>query len=200
VGFADRQARTRRRHDRGTRGARVRLPRSVRGDEPSGSFAPSRPLDGNVAAPRGSAANQRPFARTDPRHGSLDPHADPYRHTMRPLPRRDALESEGDRCGPQVLRPCRADELLFGLPRPQLPFRRVWGDVPRAICPCYRGRRRTDRDHARGNASHSLTTNGRFLRELRFDQTTCSDPLRQMARDHSTGSAGRPTSIATPRR
>ena len=102
-----------------------------------------------------------------PRHGPPGAHADPHRHPMRPLPRRDALEPEGHRRRPQVLRPRRADEFLLRLPHPQLPLRRLRGDVPRPVRARHRRRRRTDRDHARGVAAHPLAADGRFLRELR---------------------------------
>ena len=160
VGPAHRRARARRRHARGARGARVRVPRSARGDGPSRPSAPARPPDGDVAASRGGAGNRRPAARAVPRHGPPDAHAHPYRHPMRPLPRRDALEPEGDHRGPQVLRPRRADEFLFGLPGAQLPLRRLWGDVPRPVRARHRRRRRADRDDARGDAAHPLTADG----------------------------------------
>ena len=125
-----------------------------------------------------------------PDMGHLVAHADPHRHPMRPLPRRDALEPEGDHRGPQVLRPRRADEFLFRLPHPQLPLRRLWRDVPRPVRARHRRRRRADRDHARGVPAHSLAAHGGFLRGLRFHPAARAGPLRQMARDHRAGSAG----------
>jgi hypothetical protein len=80
----------------GTRRTRIRFPRSTRSNEPSRPFAPPRSLDGNVAASGSGAGNRRPSARADPRYGPPGAHAHPHRRAMRPLPGRDALESEGD--------------------------------------------------------------------------------------------------------
>ncbi len=42
------------------------LPRSARGDEPSGASAPARPPDGDVTAPGGRAGHRRQAARGEP--------------------------------------------------------------------------------------------------------------------------------------
>ncbi len=76
--------------DAGTLEARevleFRLPRSARSDGPPGPSAPPRPPDGDVAISGGGAGNRRPAARGEPRHGSPGTHANPHRHSMRPLP------------------------------------------------------------------------------------------------------------------
>ena len=58
--------------------------------------------------------------------------------------------------------------------------------------PAIAGGRRADRDHAGGDAAHSLAADGRLLRELSPDQAARAGPLRQMARDHRAGAAGGP--------
>ena len=72
------------------------------------------------------------------RHGPPYAHADTYRHSVRPLPRRHALEPEGDRRGSQVLRSRWPDEFLLGISYPQLSLCCLWRDVPGAVRARYR--------------------------------------------------------------
>ena len=82
--------------------------------------------------------------RTGARCRPPDPYADPYRHPVRPIPRRDVLEPEGDRGGPQGCQTAGAEEFVHLLPRPQLPFRHLCRDVPRAVRACHSRSRGND--------------------------------------------------------
>ena len=69
-------------------GAGERLPRHPGLVGPSGPAASLRPSDGDVAVPAARAAGGRPAARSGARCRPPDPHADPHRRAVRPLPRR----------------------------------------------------------------------------------------------------------------
>ena len=199
VGPQDRRRRRGRRHRGGGRGAGGRLPRHPRLVGPPGAPASLRPPDGDVALPAARAAGGRPAARSGAGCRAPDPHADPHRRALRPLPRRAGLQPEGDRRRPQVPGPRGRDERLRALPHPRLPLRGLRGDVPRPVRGGHGGGAGADRHHARGAPAHPLAADGRFRRGLPVDEAARAGALRQVARDHRPGAA-RATGSSTARR